>query len=114
VLVAHTCNPSYSGGREQKDHSSKPAQGIHSWDPISEKPFSKKDGGVVQGVGPEFKSKYCKKLFVFIAKMLLKFTSLYISMYVCIDRYIFYFIIFTFNYMHIHYLYINGSCFYIC
>jgi hypothetical protein len=23
--VAHACNPSYSGGRDQKDHSSKPA-----------------------------------------------------------------------------------------
>jgi hypothetical protein len=27
VLVAHTCNPSYSGGRDQKDLGSKPAQG---------------------------------------------------------------------------------------
>jgi hypothetical protein len=26
VLVAHTCNPSYSEGRDQKDHSSKPAR----------------------------------------------------------------------------------------
>jgi hypothetical protein len=25
VLVAHTCNPSYSGGRDQEDHNSKPA-----------------------------------------------------------------------------------------
>jgi hypothetical protein len=25
VLVAHTCNPSYSGGRDQEDHSLKPA-----------------------------------------------------------------------------------------
>jgi hypothetical protein len=24
--VAHTCNPSYSGDRDQKDHGSKPAQ----------------------------------------------------------------------------------------
>jgi hypothetical protein len=24
--VAHTCNPSYSGGRDQEDHSSKPVQ----------------------------------------------------------------------------------------
>jgi hypothetical protein len=27
VLVARGCNPSYSGGRDQKDHSSKPALG---------------------------------------------------------------------------------------
>jgi hypothetical protein len=25
VPVAHTCNPSYSGSREQEDHGSKPA-----------------------------------------------------------------------------------------
>jgi hypothetical protein len=25
VLVAHACNPSHSGGREQEDQSSKPA-----------------------------------------------------------------------------------------
>jgi hypothetical protein len=26
VLVAHACNPSYSGGRDQEGHGSKPAQ----------------------------------------------------------------------------------------
>jgi hypothetical protein len=26
ALVAHACNPSYSGGRDQEDHGSKPAQ----------------------------------------------------------------------------------------
>jgi hypothetical protein len=25
--VAHACNPSYSGDKDQEDHSSKPAQG---------------------------------------------------------------------------------------
>jgi hypothetical protein len=25
VLVVHICNPSYSGGRDQEDHGSKPA-----------------------------------------------------------------------------------------
>jgi hypothetical protein len=35
ALVVHTCNPSYSGGRDQEDHSSKPAQANSSWDPIS-------------------------------------------------------------------------------
>jgi hypothetical protein len=25
--VAHACNPSYSGGRDQEDHGSKPAPG---------------------------------------------------------------------------------------
>jgi hypothetical protein len=40
--VAHTCNASYSGGRDQEDHDSKPAQANSSQDPISKKPFTKK------------------------------------------------------------------------
>jgi hypothetical protein len=42
ALVAHTCNPSYSEGRDQEDHSVKPAQGNSSRDPILKKPFTKK------------------------------------------------------------------------
>jgi hypothetical protein len=34
VLVAHACNPNYSGGRDQEDHSSQ--------DPISKKKQHKK------------------------------------------------------------------------
>jgi hypothetical protein len=34
VLVAHNCNPSYSGSRDQEDHSLRPAL-ANSWrDPI--------------------------------------------------------------------------------
>jgi hypothetical protein len=33
--VAHTCHPSYSGGRDQEDHGSKPAWANSSRDPIS-------------------------------------------------------------------------------
>jgi hypothetical protein len=29
----HTCNPSYSGGRDQEDHRLKPAQANNSQDP---------------------------------------------------------------------------------
>jgi hypothetical protein len=57
VLVAHACNPSYSGGRDQEDHVLKPAWANSSWDPI----FKKRAGGVSQGVGPEFKPQYHKK-----------------------------------------------------
>jgi hypothetical protein len=39
--AAHTCNPSYSGGRDREDHSSKPAQTNSSQDPISKKPTQK-------------------------------------------------------------------------
>jgi hypothetical protein len=35
ALMAHTCNPSYSGGRDQKDHGSKLAWANSSRDPIS-------------------------------------------------------------------------------
>jgi hypothetical protein len=40
--VAHACNPSYSGGRDQEDLSSKPAQGNSSVRPYLEKTHHKK------------------------------------------------------------------------
>jgi hypothetical protein len=42
VPVAHACNPSYSGSRDHKGRSSKPAQPNSSWGPIFKKPFTKK------------------------------------------------------------------------
>jgi hypothetical protein len=59
--MAHACHPSYSGGRDQEDHGSKPALAYSSQDLISKKPSQKRFGGVAQGIGPEFKSQYCKK-----------------------------------------------------
>jgi hypothetical protein len=59
--VAHTCNPSYSGGRDQEDNGFKPAQTNSSQDPISKISNTKRAGGVAQGVGPQFKPQYCKK-----------------------------------------------------
>jgi hypothetical protein len=52
VPVAHTCNSSYSGGRDQEDHGSKPAQENSSARPYLEKSFTKI--GLMEG--PEFKS----------------------------------------------------------
>jgi hypothetical protein len=46
VPVAHTCNPSYSGGRDQEDRGSKPTQINSSQDPLLKKPFTKRAGGV--------------------------------------------------------------------
>jgi hypothetical protein len=40
MLVAHTCNPSYLGGRDYEDHSSKPAWANSSQDPILKKPIT--------------------------------------------------------------------------
>jgi hypothetical protein len=47
-LVAHACNPSYSGGSDQEDCSSKPDQANSSRDPISKKTHHKRAGGVAQ------------------------------------------------------------------
>jgi hypothetical protein len=60
--VAHICNPSYSGGRDKKNRSSKPAQTNSSLDPISKNPVTKNWADEVpQGEGPEFKPQYHKK-----------------------------------------------------
>jgi hypothetical protein len=55
VLVAHTCNPTYSGGRDQEDYGLKPTQENSLQDPILKNPSQKSAGGVAQGVDPEFK-----------------------------------------------------------
>jgi hypothetical protein len=60
--MAHACNPSYSGGRDQEDRGSKPACANSSGDPFLKKTHHEKGaGGVAPGVGLEFKSQYCKK-----------------------------------------------------
>jgi hypothetical protein len=48
ALVAHSYNPRYSGGRDQEDHDSKPAQANTLQDLISENPITKKAGGTAQ------------------------------------------------------------------
>jgi hypothetical protein len=62
--VAHACNPSYSGIRDQDDRSSKPAQANSSVRHYLDKTLHKKELVVVQGVGPEFKPQYWKKNFL--------------------------------------------------
>jgi hypothetical protein len=50
-VILHT-----EGGRNQEDHSLKPAQANSLWDPILKKIHHKnKTGGVAQGEGPEVK-----------------------------------------------------------
>jgi hypothetical protein len=41
ALVAHACNPSYSGGRDQEDRSLKPARANSLRDPILKNPSQK-------------------------------------------------------------------------
>jgi hypothetical protein len=61
ALVAHACNPSYSGGRDQEDHGSKPALANSSARPYLEKTLHKnRVGGVAQGEGPEFRPQHYK------------------------------------------------------
>jgi hypothetical protein len=43
ALVAHTCNPRCSRGRDQEDCSSKPARANSLRDPILKKTFTKKE-----------------------------------------------------------------------
>jgi hypothetical protein len=60
--VGHDYNPSYSGGRDQEDLGSKPAQANSSQYPISKKAITKKRAGeVAQGIGPEFTLQYHKR-----------------------------------------------------
>jgi hypothetical protein len=58
VPVAHAYNSNYSGGRDQKNHSLKPAWANSLRDPISKKKSQKRAGEVAPGVGPEFKPQY--------------------------------------------------------
>jgi hypothetical protein len=48
VLIAHTCNLSYSGGRDQEDHGLKPARTNSSQETISIIPNPKRAGRVAQ------------------------------------------------------------------
>jgi hypothetical protein len=62
VPVAHTCNPSYSGSRDEKDGGLKSAQGNSSWDPISKIPSTKQNrAGTVAQVVEHLPTK-CKAL----------------------------------------------------
>jgi hypothetical protein len=63
--VAHAWNPSYSGGRDQQNHCSKPAQANSSQDPISKEPIVRKGWWSssrcrpwVQTLVPQKKKKY--------------------------------------------------------
>jgi hypothetical protein len=59
ALIQQLCrfNPNYLGGRDQEDHSLKPAWANSSWDPILKIPNTKnRVGKVAQGV--EFKPQY--------------------------------------------------------
>jgi hypothetical protein len=75
VPLALTYNLHYSGGRNQEDHSSKPAQPNSS---------QKRAGIVAQGVGPEFKPQYLKKKkSQFLVVHLLEFIEIELIFFFC-------------------------------
>jgi hypothetical protein len=61
VLVAHAYNPSYSGGRDEEDHSSKATRANSSQDPILKMPITKKSWWSGLRCRSEFKPQYSKK-----------------------------------------------------
>jgi hypothetical protein len=61
VPAAHNCNPSYSGGRDQEAHGSKPDWANSLRDPVSKNPSQKRAVGVAQGEDPEFLPQHHKK-----------------------------------------------------
>jgi hypothetical protein len=68
MLVAHTCNPSFSGGRDQEDRF-KVSPGKYFTRPYLKKTHYKKGPVEWLKVGPEFKCQHCKK-----KKKLVKYT----------------------------------------
>jgi hypothetical protein len=57
----HISITSFSGGRDQEGHGSKPALAYSSQDPISTNLRKKRVGGVAQGAGPECQPQSTKK-----------------------------------------------------
>jgi hypothetical protein len=84
--VAHACNPSYSGGRDQENHSSKPALGNSSWDAISKiLKYTKSVGEVSQGANTEFKIWYHKNKIIFRLSFnfYMEFKQMKLQIYLC-------------------------------
>jgi hypothetical protein len=62
VPMAHSCKPSYSGGKRSGGSWLEASLGKCFTTPYLEKNHHKKrTGGVAQGVEPDFKPQYCKK-----------------------------------------------------
>jgi hypothetical protein len=61
VPVAHACNPSYIGSRDQEDHGSRPAWANSLGDSILKKTHHKKRPVEWLKIGPDLKPQYCKK-----------------------------------------------------
>jgi hypothetical protein len=61
ALATRLCNPSYSEGRDQEDHGSKPGQASSFCDPNSKILITKWAVRVAQGEDPEFMPQYHQK-----------------------------------------------------
>jgi hypothetical protein len=75
--VAHVCNSSYSGGRDEEDGGSKPAQQIVRKTLAPKNPSLKRISALAQGVGPEFKSQcHSKTITLIIAAKLMQYLEI--------------------------------------
>jgi hypothetical protein len=66
-LVAHTCNPSYLGSKDQEDHGSKLSWAHSSLDPVLKIPITKRAGRVAQG-GLEYQKKKLNVIISYVSK----------------------------------------------
>jgi hypothetical protein len=80
--MPHVYNPSYTAGRDQEDCGLKPARANSSVRPYLKKPFTKRAGGVAQGIGPEFKPQYRKKKKLYVTLLCLLRCEVFISAFV--------------------------------
>jgi hypothetical protein len=81
TLVAHVCNPSNSGGRDQKDHASKPAQANCSETLSQKHPSQKRAGGVTQEIGlsssPSATKKKCIYIYIYTLHIYIHYIYIY-------------------------------------
>jgi hypothetical protein len=86
VLVAHTCNPSNSGGRDQEDRGSKPARANSLQDLTLKKRFAKIG---LTDVAQEFKPQYWKKkksLTLIVLEIILFISLLFLQQTFCLKN----------------------------
>jgi hypothetical protein len=77
--MAHACNPSYSGGRDQENCSLKPAQANSSRDPILKNPITKNWAGRVAQVSLHKEKERKWNKYIFLCNPLYLSVSYYYS-----------------------------------
>jgi hypothetical protein len=70
ALVAHACNPTYSGRRDEEDHGLKTSQTNSSRASISKIPNTKRAGGMAQGMSSSLAPQKKKKDYYYFGRMI--------------------------------------------